>query len=123
MMRGTHLWLAQLATGAIILVLIGIHVVAQHPTGIMTIMGWFNASSMQSALSTWAANAKQNLWAGVYIAIIILALFHGANGLRGIIMEMSPVSRTKRLATWAIIGTGVVFAGVMLLSRLLTAQT
>ena len=119
-MQRTHLWLAQLITGAIILVLIGIHVVTQHPQGILMIMGWFGLKS--SGLSTWAYNIQQNLWVGLYVAIIALGLFHGANGLRGIIMELSPSSRKRRVVTWTIIGVAVVFAGIVLMSRLLTAK-
>jgi succinate dehydrogenase hydrophobic anchor subunit len=117
-MRNTYLWLAQLATGLIILVVIGIHVVAQHPQGIILIMQWFDSkSSLASGFSAWAATAKANLWGGLYVTVIVLGLFHGVNGLRGRIMELSPAARTKRFVTWSIVVAGVLIAAVVLMSR------
>ena len=119
-MRHTYLWLAQLSSGLVILALIGIHVIAQHPNGIMLILGWFS-SALSSALSTWASGAKLNLGAGLYAAIIILGLFHGANGLRGIVAETSAARPAKRMVTLIIIAVGVVLAAI-LIALLLTAK-
>ena len=129
-MRHTYLWLAQLATGAVILVLIGIHVIAQHPNGILMITQRFDAvlgtlgvkASTAAALSAWSADARQDLWVGLYIAILVFALYHGANGLRGIIVELSSSGRTRQIIAWTAFGAGAVFLSALLVSRLLTAK-
>ena len=101
-MRGTYLWFVQLVTGILIAVLLGIHVVRQHldaALGINDPTGW----------GAMIERAGQGAWVFLYIALLAFGLYHGINGLRGIILEATSSARTGRIVTWVLIVFGIIF--------------
>ena len=114
-MRNTYLWLVQLITGAVILVLLGIHLTTQLPDGFALITQRFSAT-----LSATILGMRQNIAAGVYITLLAVVLYHGFSGLRIIILETASSARTARVTTYVIIAVGVILFGVVLAVRWLS---
>jgi len=52
--------------------------------------------------------ASQGIWAGLYIALLAFVLYHAFNGLRNIILELTPSVKTERIVTWVIIAFGII---------------
>jgi succinate dehydrogenase / fumarate reductase membrane anchor subunit len=105
-MRNTYLQFVQLVSGALIAVLLGIHVVFMH---LDKILGFFGIGVADvTAWESMIERSRQGLWAGIYIALLIFGLYHALNGLRGIILEMTPSARISRVVTWIIVIVGVV---------------
>ena len=100
-MRTTYLWFLQLVTGVLIAVLLGIHMVGQHLDAVLGI----------TAPTTWEAmidRASQGAWVGLYIALLAFGLYHGINGLRGIILELTVSARIGHIVTWVLIVFGII---------------
>ena len=109
-MYRTYLWLAQIVTGAIIAILLGIHMVMMH---LDDLLGFFGQEIGEPV--SWTSmieRADQGLWVGFYIALLALAIYHGLNGLRGIIFELSLSSRTEQITTRAIVAIGIIAFGL-----------
>lgn len=105
-MRNTYLWFAQLVTGILIAVLLGIHMVTQHLDAILKFFGidFTDATAWESMIG----RSREAIWASLYIALLAVALYHALNGLRNIILELSPSTRIERIVTWAIVVFGVI---------------
>ena len=106
-MRNTYLQLVQLITGILIAVLLGIHMVIQH---LDSILGFFGIDVRHA--TSWPSmieRAKQGIWAFIYIALLIFTLYHAFNGLRNIVLELTPSAHAERVVTGIIIFVGVVF--------------
>jgi succinate dehydrogenase hydrophobic anchor subunit len=52
--------------------------------------------------------SREAMWAGIYIALVVVVLYHSLNGLRNIILELTPSVRTERIVTWAIVAFGII---------------
>jgi succinate dehydrogenase hydrophobic anchor subunit len=105
-MRHTYLWVIQLITGVLIAVLAGIHTAWMH---LDAILGFFgvdvrNVTAWQSMIE----RSREAMWAGIYIALVVVVLYHSLNGLRNIILELTPSVRTERIVTWAIVAFGII---------------
>ena len=105
-MRNAYLWLMQLITGVLIAVLAGIHMVWMHLDAVLDFFGVdvSEATSWHSMIE----RSREAIWAFIYIALLAVVLYHALNGLRNIILEMTPSARTERIATWAILAFGIV---------------
>lgn len=106
-MRNTYLWFLQLVTGVLIAALLGIHMVIQHLGAILSFFGIEAAD--QTAWALMIGRASQGIWVGLYIALLAFVLYHGLNGLRGVILELTPSRKTERIITQVIIAFGVIF--------------
>jgi succinate dehydrogenase hydrophobic anchor subunit len=93
-MRDQRLWTWHVGAGAIILVLLGLHMTIMHlekTVGIFIPEGghaldWGNV----------AARARSVLFLMTYVALLAAALFHGLYGLRNIVIELNPPPAFKR---------------------------
>ncbi len=105
MKRYTYLWLWQLITGVLIAVLLGIHMVMQHLDKILPFFGvdLGDPTSWNSMIE----RSGQAIWAGVYVALLAVLLYHGLNGLRNVILELTTSPRTERTITWTIVVAGI----------------
>ena len=100
----TRLHLLHMFSGVVIAVLLGIHMVILH---LGTILGFFGADATDA--TSWQSmldRAGQGIWAGLYIALLAVGLYHALYGLRGIILELTPSVRTERIITWVFIIIG-----------------
>lgn len=120
-MRYTYLWLMQLVTGALIAVLLGIHMVMQH---LEDILGFFGVNlNGPASWQSMIERSRQVIWAGIYIALLAVVLYHALNGLRNVILELTPSVRTERVVTRVIVAFGIIifawasYVPIALLSR------
>ena len=99
-MRGARLWFLSVASGVVVAVLLGIHMIVLHLDNIVVEdpRGW----------TSMIGRSEQGIWAGVYIALLAFVLFHALYGLRNIIAEVTTSTGTLRFVTWlfVIIGLG-----------------
>ena len=105
-MRTTRLHLLHMFSGAVIAVLLGIHMVILH---LDAVLGFFGVDSANP--TSWGAmieRASQGIWVGIYIALLAFVLYHAFYGLRGIILELSPSVRTGRIITRVLIIVGII---------------
>ncbi|MBC8275318.1 MAG: hypothetical protein H8E40_10160 [Chloroflexi bacterium] len=105
-MRNTYLWLLQLITGILIAVLLGVHMVLMH---LDAILGFFGVDATK--ITSWESmieRSNQGIWAGLYIALLAVVLYHALNGLRNVILELTPSVRTERVVTRVIVAFGIV---------------
>ena len=105
-MRNTRLQLLHMFTGVVIAVLLGIHMVVIN---LDAVLGFFGVDVTES--TSWEAmisRASQGIWAGLYIALLAVAVYHGLYGLRGIILELTPSVRTGHIITWSLIIIGII---------------
>jgi len=103
--RYTYVWLWQLITGVLIAVLLGIHMVIQHLDKILVFFG-VNLGDTTS-WSSMIERSRQVTWAGVYVALLAVLLYHGLNGLRNVVLELTTSQRTERAITWTIVAVGI----------------
>ena len=106
MRRYTFLWLWQLITGVLIAVLLGIHMVMQHLDKILLFFG-VNLNDTTS-WNSMIERSREALWAGIYVVLLAVLLYHGLNGLRNIILELTPSPRTERVVTGVILAVGII---------------
>jgi succinate dehydrogenase hydrophobic anchor subunit len=97
-------------TGVLIAALLGVHMIVMH---LDAVLGFFGITIDE--ITSWESmmeRAGQRFWVILYIALLIFALYHAFNGLRGIILELVLPQRTQRIIDWAIIVLGVIFCGL-----------
>ena len=105
-MRGARFHIVHMITGAVIAVLLGIHMVVIH---LDDILGSFGAAAAEP--TSWQAmisRSGQGIWAGLYIALLAFVLYHALYGLRGIVLEVTPSARGGRIVTWTFIIVGII---------------
>lgn len=104
-MRHTYLWFLQLVTGALMAIFLGTHMVIMH---LENILGFFGIEIREpTSWKSMMERAGNSFWLAFYILFLAFGLYHGLNGLRGIILELSPSAKTERIVTWAIVAIGI----------------
>jgi succinate dehydrogenase hydrophobic anchor subunit len=112
-MRNTYLQFTQFITGILIAVLLGIHMVNMHLDAILGFLGIKSIFGIDIAhdptvFKLMIARAQTITFAAIYIALLIFTLYHAFNGLRNIVLEITPSPRTERVVTGIIIFIGVI---------------
>jgi succinate dehydrogenase / fumarate reductase, membrane anchor subunit len=106
-MKNTYLQISQMITGALVAVLLAIHLVVQQSDVLLGLLGIKVADP-----TTWASmmeRAHQGSWVGIYIALLAFGLFHALNGFRNILLETNLSASAMRVLTGFIIAFGVIF--------------
>ena len=104
-MRDQKLWTWHLAAGAIILILLGLHMTIMH---LDALLGIFNPAGGHPI--DWAnvvARGQSLAFTLTYILLLGAALFHGLYGLRNILFELDPAPPLKKALSWVLILAGV----------------
>jgi len=104
-MRDQKLWTWHLAAGAIILLLLGLHMAIMH---LDALLGIFNPAGGHPI--DWAnvvARGQSMAFTVTYILLLGAALFHGLYGLRNILFELDPAPPLKKALSWVLILVGV----------------
>ncbi len=105
-MRNTYLWLVQLITGVLIAVLLGIHMVLMH---LDAVLGFFGVNvNDPTAWQSMSGRSREVVWVGLYVALLAVVLYHALNGLRNVILELTPSAKTERIVTWVITASGII---------------
>jgi succinate dehydrogenase hydrophobic anchor subunit len=106
-MKNTYLQLAQMISGALVAVLLALHLAVQK---LDVILGFFGAKiSDPTAWSSVMERAHQGLWVFIYISLLALGLFHALNGLRNMLLEINLSSSAMRVLTGLIVVFGIIF--------------
>ena len=105
-MRTTRLHLLHIFSGAVIAVLLGIHMVVLH---LDAVLGFFGVDATEpTSWGSMISRASQGIWVSLYIALLAFVLYHAFYGLRGIILELSPSVKTGRIVTRVLIAVGII---------------
>ncbi|MBM3334032.1 hypothetical protein FJY63_05165 [Candidatus Sumerlaeota bacterium] len=87
-MRETKFWTWHILAGAVVLVLLGLHMIVMH---MGSIVGLLNpAGGEPIAWANVLARSRMVGLVAVYILLLGAALYHGLYGLRTILLEMGP---------------------------------
>ena len=104
-MRDQKLWTWHLAAGAIILILLGLHMTIMH---LDALLGIFNpAGGYPIDWANVVARGQSLAFTLTYILLLGAALFHGLYGLRNILFELDPAPPLKKALSWVLILVGV----------------
>lgn len=104
-MRDQRLWTWHIGAGAVILVLLGLHMTIMHLDAIVRV---FNPQPGEPI--EWAnvvARGKSAFFLVTYILLLGVALFHGFYGLRNILFELNPGASTKKALNGILVVAGV----------------
>jgi succinate dehydrogenase hydrophobic anchor subunit len=104
-MRDQRLWTWHIAAGAVILVLLGLHMTIMHLAPVVRI---FNPSPAEPV--DWAnvvARGKSVFFLATYVLLLGSALFHGFYGLRTILFELNPGPATKKATNGVLVAAGL----------------
>jgi succinate dehydrogenase cytochrome b556 subunit len=101
MSRSALEWYLQRITGALLVLLLIAHFWVEHFMSATLLRGDLTYEAILARISNpW--------WQAVDIGFMLVALYHGLNGLRGILLDYSRVGRTAaRVVTYALTLAGV----------------
>jgi len=103
--RDQELWTWHIGAGAVILVLLGLHMTVMHLEAIVRV---FNPAPGEPV--DWAnvvARGKSVFFLVTYVLLLGTALFHGFYGLRNILFELNPGPATKKTLSGLILVVGL----------------
>ena len=109
-MRDQQLWTWHIGAGAVILVLLGLHMTIMHLEGIVRVF-----SPAQGEPIAWAnviARGKSVFFLLTYVLLLGAALFHGFYGLRNILFELNPGGQAKKALNALFVLAGVALFAV-----------
>ena len=101
--ENTWLWLIKIATGPLLVLVIGLHFAVNHYMG-----------SMSSGLMTYddiIAYYQNPIIPIIEIVFLATVVTHSLIGLRGIILNMNPSRNVLNIVTWLMVILGVVSVG------------
>ena len=99
-MGKTYLWILQLVTGVLIAVFLGTHLVILH---LNDILGTTETTSWTSMIG----RSSQGIFVTLYIALLAAGLYHGINGLRNLLLEVTKSAKTVRIVNWVFAVLGI----------------
>lgn len=113
-MRESRLWTWQMATGVVILVLLGLHMKIMHLPALVAWAGFNPAGGEAIDWANVAHRARQAFFTVTYILLLAAALYHGLNGLRTILFELDPKPAVRRaiVTVLAVVGLGLGALGI-----------
>lgn len=109
-MRDQRLWTWHIGAGAVILVLLGLHMTVMHLDAIVRI---FNPAPGEPV--DWAnvvARSKSVFFLVTYVLLLGTALFHGFYGLRNILFELNPGAPAKKAMNGLFLVAGLVLFAI-----------
>jgi succinate dehydrogenase hydrophobic anchor subunit len=108
--RDQGLWTWHIGAGAVILVLLGLHMTIMHLDAIVRV---FNPAPGDPV--DWAnvvARGKSVFFLVNYVVLLGAALFHGLYGLRNILFELNPAAGLKKALNGLFVVAGLVLFAV-----------
>ena len=103
-MRESRYWILFLASGVLMIVLLGIHLFLMH---FGALAAYFGGSSEPLQFSAVIARSNSITWKVTYMVLLILALYHSLYGLRSIVLEVVNHPVGERVLSWLILCVGV----------------
>lgn len=120
-MGRTYLWLLQMVTGVLILVLVSTALVSTHLPVVLNFLGIDGTGLVPEGLR--AGRADPGIWAGLAGVLVAIILYHALSGLRNTVLELVPSVKKARIISWVIIVSGIIiligtiYVPVVLFSR------
>jgi len=102
-MRESTLWSWFLVAGAVIFVLLGIHVVTLHLPQIASGRSYSEALSFRSVVE----RSRSAFFTTIYIVLLAALLYHGLYGLRAILIELFTSPSAGRAISWGLLLLGL----------------
>ncbi len=99
-MRESRYWILFLASGVLMLFLLGIHLFLMHFSAM-------TGASDPLQYSAVIARSNSLTWKITYMVLLILALYHSLYGLRSIVLEVVNHPVGERVLSWLIVCVGV----------------
>jgi succinate dehydrogenase hydrophobic anchor subunit len=106
-MRDRTLWAAHIGAAAVILVLLGLHMVIMHLDATLGITGPGGAEPIE--WESVAERAQTAFFTVSYVLLLGAALYHGLYGLRNILLELNPGAALRQ-----VVNVGLLVAGLAL---------
>ncbi|MGV8123331.1 MAG: hypothetical protein AB2L14_26520 [Candidatus Xenobiia bacterium LiM19] len=106
-MKESTLWVLFMLAGAVIVVLLGIHMAVMHMDDLLVSVGI--GYRQPFSFDSVAARSKMIVHVIIYTLLLATALFHGLYGFRSIVYELPLSGMLKRLTDLAVTAAGVVF--------------
>jgi len=97
-MRESTLWFWHILAGAIILVLLAVHMTIMHLDDLLTLLGVGQGDPIDKEIVF--ARSQQLFFMITYILLLGAALFHGLYGLRTILFELSLSRGLEKTINW-----------------------
>jgi succinate dehydrogenase hydrophobic anchor subunit len=105
----TRFQLVNMLTAILVALFLGIHMVRLHLDDILKYFGIHTGDP--TSWDSMIHRATDGVWAGIYIALLAVALYHALYGLRGIILELTPSAKAGQVTTWCLVAIGVAAFG------------
>jgi succinate dehydrogenase / fumarate reductase membrane anchor subunit len=104
--RDQRLWTWHIGAGAVILVLLGLHMTVMHLDEIVRV---FSASPDKAPIDWENVQARSQMvfFLVSYVLLLAAALFHGFYGLRNIVFELNPAAGAKKAVNGILVFAGV----------------
>jgi succinate dehydrogenase hydrophobic anchor subunit len=115
-MRETKWWAWHMIAGAVILVLLGLHMIVTHFDSIIGYLNPVKDEAGRAGAINWGnvvARAEMVSTAAIYILLLAAALFHGLYGFRTILFELTLSKGAQRFVNvlfW-LVGIGMFLFG------------
>ncbi len=100
-MRESTLWFWHIIAGAVILVLVGLHMAVMHLDDIIGL--YANATEWETVI----ARSQQGFFMVTYILLLGAALYHGLYGFRSILFELNLRKGTQKAISWLVVLGGL----------------
>lgn len=112
-MRDTRLWTWHIAAGAVILVLLALHMWIMHLNQTLPVQAFNPAGEDPLDWANVVARGRQVIFVVGYVVLLGAAMFHGLYGLRNILFELNPGEGGKKTinAILLILGIGLFAVG------------
>ena len=105
-MRETKYWTWHMAAGAVILVLLGLHMLIMHVGGITHLFVTPDAGEATSKANSLFRDGMM-FFTVTYILLLAVALYHGLYGLRTILFELTLKPAVEKAVTWVLLLLGL----------------
>lgn len=109
-MRDQRLWTWHIGAGAVVLVLLGLHMTIMHLEEVVRLFSPANGEPI--AWANVVARGKSTLFLVTYVLLLGSALFHGLYGLRNILFELNPGAAAKKALNTLLLVAGVLLFAI-----------
>ena len=99
-------WSLQSWTGVLLVIILLVHFYVLH----------FVTRGAQVTFATVAARLDAPIWRAIDIVFVFLAVYHGLNGLRMVVLDVGFMERYEKPITWGLVIVGVIL-GLMARQR------
>jgi succinate dehydrogenase/fumarate reductase cytochrome b subunit len=109
-MRETKYWTWHMAAGAVILFLLGLHMLIMHLGGITQLFAPYGGEAISTANSLFRDGHL--FFTVTYILLLGVALYHGLYGLRTILLELTLKPVVEEAITFVLLVVGIGLMGL-----------